>query len=94
MRATDRPVPVDELIFRAVDDGAVIVKPESGRNFALNRVGWALWQQIVAGCTVAELQSFLEQHFVVTREQAEADLTRFLTELGERELISWVKNRT
>jgi hypothetical protein len=78
------------LIWRALDDGVVLVSPDAGNVRVLNRIGGALWKLIDGRNSIADMQHYLVTQYDVSPEQAGGDVRHFLTELAERDLISWV----
>lgn len=76
-----------ELIWRVVDDGAVLVTPDSGKVTVLNGVGTHIWQLVDGERTNAEILNVLVQTYEVDEDQAYYDLERFVSELAERHLL-------
>jgi hypothetical protein len=87
----DRPRHVEGLIWRTLDDGVVIVQPESGQLRVLNSAGAFIWQLVDGQRTIRELQTLLAAEYQLVETQAQADLNHFLAELTERQLLVWQK---
>jgi hypothetical protein len=77
------------LIWRALDDGVVLVSADAGHVRVLNRIGGAIWKLIDGRNTIADMQRYLVAQYDVSPEQATDDLQLFLTDLSQRHLITW-----
>ncbi|MBK8986047.1 MAG: PqqD family protein [Chloroflexi bacterium] len=77
------------LTWRILDGDAVIVSPQTGKIRVLNQVGAFIWQRIVNGCTLADILDALVDHFGVSPQQAQRDLTLFIDDLMQRKLVFW-----
>ena len=80
-----------DIIWRILDDGAVIVTPRAGNVRVLNRVGTAIWQLIDGQRSLAEIESQLIHTYDVPVNQARSDLSSFMEELARRDMIVWKK---
>lgn len=87
--ATAKPTVASEVIWRQLDDNAVIVSPESGEVRVLNGVGTAIWRMLIEEHSVTDIVTYLTDHYQVTTAEAERDVTIFLHELQNRDLILW-----
>jgi hypothetical protein len=85
----EKPKHVEGLLWRSLDDGVVIVEPESGQVRVLNGAGAFIWQLVDGHRTVRELQMLLVDRYQVVEARALADLDHFLGELTERQLLVW-----
>ncbi|MCI0395605.1 MAG: PqqD family protein [Chloroflexi bacterium] len=83
------PSPTPELIWRVLEDGAVIVTPESGRVTVFNDVGTFIWGLMDGNNRVTDIISRLVQQYKVENEQAQNDVLAFLGDLDERGLLIW-----
>lgn len=86
---TAKPSVTSEVIWRQLDDNAVIVSPDSGEVRVLNSIGTVIWQMLIKGRSVTDIVTHLTDHYQVTAAEAEHDVTLFLKELKNRDLISW-----
>ena len=78
-----------DVVWRTMDDGAVLVKPQAGRVRVLNEVGTTIWQLMDGKRDLAQIEATLVEKYDVGPEQAKNDLRKFLRELIERDLIVW-----
>lgn len=78
-----------EIVWRVLDDGAVIVTPRAGNVRVLNPVGTAIWRLIDGKNSLADIESHLIHTFDVPVNQARADLRSFIEELEKRDMIVW-----
>lgn len=78
-----------DVVWRTMDDGAVLVKPEAGRVRVLNEVGTTIWQLMDGEHNLGQIEARLVEKYDVGPGQARSDLHQFLTELMERDLIVW-----
>lgn len=83
------PESVPDVIWREVDDGTVLVSPETGDIRVLNEVGGTIWQLIDGENSVAEIEARLQEQFDVPTTSLREDLYSFLTELSQRNLLTW-----
>jgi hypothetical protein len=76
-----------DLIWRVVEDGAVLVTPADGRITVLNGVGTHIWQLIDGRRTASDILDSLVQTYQVDEQQAYQDLDQFVADLSERRLL-------
>jgi hypothetical protein len=85
----DYPVIHPELTWRLLDGEAVIVSPTSGEIRVLNHVGAEIWQLLVDGNAVEEIEAVLIDQYDLSSQQAHADVSAFLDDLLGCGLITW-----
>ncbi len=78
-----------DLIWRYVDNDAVIVSSETGKIRVLNGVGSFIWQLLVDHKDIEQIEAHMLEHYDISLEQARTDLQIFLAELGNKELVAW-----
>ena len=83
------PVIHPELTWRLLDGEAVIVSPTSGEIRVLNHVGAEIWQLLANGLQVKEIEQVLINQYDLSPQQATIDVSAFLDDLKDRELITW-----
>ena len=82
----------DDIVFRRVA-GETILVPISGRLadmqriFALNPVGEFIWDEIDGSRALQQISEDIQSNFDAGREEADADLEAFITELLKEGLI-------
>jgi hypothetical protein len=85
----DQTIPdvAPDVIWRVVDDGAVLIAPEAGKVRVLNGVGTTIWRLIDGRRTLAEIERTLVSLYDIGQQVAHDDLYAFLDELTERRLV-------
>jgi len=73
---------------RLVDDQAVVVLPEENKVQVLNAVGSRVWELADGARTVQAIVQTIYEEYDVSREQAEKEVTEFVTEMVERDLMT------
>lgn len=82
----------DEIVSREIA-GETILVPIKGkladmqRIFALDHVAEYIWQQLDGKTKVEDIRTSVMELYDIDREQAEADVSEFIDELMEAELI-------
>lgn len=76
-----------EPLTAAVADEIVMLSPEQGTYFGLNRVGSRVWELIAEPCSVAAVCAALTAEFDVDELTCQADVLRFLTGLDRARLV-------
>ncbi len=83
------PKVAPEVIWRQLDENAVVVSPKVGKVRVFNGSGTLIWQMLAQNEPLAAICERLVQTYDVTPEQAEADLQRFVADLTQRGLLVW-----
>lgn len=78
-----------QLIWRFLDDNAVVVSPEAGRVRVFNGVGTTIWKMLTDEKSLGEIEKSIVDQYNVSPEQAKVDLHTFLDELTEKGLLRW-----
>jgi hypothetical protein len=81
--ATTRVARCDGLVAEQMEDGIVMLDPESDRYLRLNATGRLIWEALAEPATVAELARVLSERSGISRERAEADASEFIEGLIE-----------
>ena len=77
------------LIWRLLDDDAVVVSPRVGKVHVLNGVGTIIWQLQADPKTIDEIKYYMVSHYDIALEQAHIDLQKFLNDLSDRGMVIW-----
>ena len=77
-----------QAVFCEVAGEAVILDVASGRYFALNPIGTAIWRYLATPCTVVSVCQKLLAEYAVSPEQCEADVTALIDQLAEHGLVT------
>jgi len=68
-------------------DGAVLLDIQRGTCFSINSVGAHIWQQIAAGHPLAVIAEGISRTFSIPYQQAWIDVSEFVQQLAEREMV-------
>ncbi len=86
------PKVAPDLVWRVLDDNAVVVSPRAGEVRVLNRVGTIIWQLLIEDNSPTDIEEYLISHFDVTRQHAKSDMQTFFDDLTNRGVIIWEVN--
>lgn len=88
---SEQPIPkiAPEIIWRFLDENAVIVSPKGGKVRVLNGIGTIIWKLLAQEVSTSAIHEHLVAHFDVSPEQASQDLRCFLDDLTERGMLVW-----
>jgi hypothetical protein len=78
-----------KLIWRALDDGTVIIDPDQGDMKVLNQVGGRAWELVDGTRSIHQIASLVSQDFEVSAEKVLSDLTHYFDELNNKGLLLW-----
>ncbi len=81
------PKIASDIVWRLLDDNAVVVSPRKGEVRVLNAVGTAIWRRLVASDELAAIEAYLESSYNVSQERVHDDLLAFLEELTDRGIL-------
>jgi hypothetical protein len=81
-----------DVVFRQLDEEAVLLDLKSGKYFGLNEVGTRIWQLVAEGRPLAEILETLDREYAAERGVLERDLLEVARELCARGLLE-VKRR-
>lgn len=74
-------------ITATVDDDLVMLDPKSGQYFGTNTIGERIWELLEQPRTLTELIDMLAGEYDVDRATCERDVTDFVAELLDAELV-------
>lgn len=77
------------LLWRLLDDDAVVVSPQEGQVRVLNGVGTVVWQLLSEEKGIDEIASHLVSQYGISVEQAQDELEKFMNELSQRKMVVW-----
>jgi hypothetical protein len=75
------------VIWRIVDENAVVVSPDTGDVHVLSQTGAIIWQMLANKNEVRDIESYLVAHYIVSAEQASQDVAAFIRELKDSGLL-------
>lgn len=84
-----RPVHADNVAARIYGSDAVIISPDEGVVRMLNPTATRIWQLVDGSRSVDEIVTIMTAEFDVELSQARQSVIRLLTELSDKQLISW-----
>ena len=76
-----------QIAWRAIEEEAVLIDPADGTVFVLNGVGLRIWALLEEALSSAEISSELAVEFPSETDRLDDDISGFLSDLIERELI-------
>lgn len=80
------------MVFRRVEDEAVLLDTRSGVYFGLNETGAVLWQALEAGpSSLADLESVLMRSFAADPGALQADVRDWVLELENHGLVERIE---
>jgi hypothetical protein len=71
------------LVTQPMEDGIVMLDPETDRYLRLNATGRLIWEALAEPATVADLARVLSERSAVSTDRAEADAVAFVEGLIE-----------
>jgi len=74
------------LVWRIVDDEALILDLSSGVYFSLNPVATEIWQGLQAGYTLSQIAAEIAHTYGVADETARQDVEQFVEDLKRAKL--------
>ena len=77
-----------DVVFRHLDDEAVLVHLRTNRIYSLNRTGPRFWELLDAGHDTHEIKEHLSREFDVDAEQVEEEIETLVTSLISEGLVS------
>lgn len=81
------PSVATDIIWRMLDENAVVVSPREGEVRVLNAIGTAIWQLLIDSKDLADIEAYLGQQYEVPKDTARADLLAFLDDLVDRGIL-------
>lgn len=76
-----------DVLGKTVDDETVLVMPQKGQVKVLNEVGAVVWEMIDGRTTIDQIVEEICTQFHVERLTAERDITKFISDLVDREIV-------
>lgn len=84
-----RPIQSAGVASRVYGSDAVVISPDEGMVRMLNPTATRIWQLVDGSRSVDEIAALLTAEFDVELSQARQSVIRLLTELSDKQLISW-----
>ncbi len=76
-----------DVIWREVDGETVLLNPETGRYFGLNRVACSFWNKVDGKTSLEEIIDQLLLEYEVEREVLSQDIRELVAALTEYQLL-------
>jgi len=83
-------LPNDSCPVREIGDGLVVMSPDGGTAHSLDRIGAFIWRRLDGHTNLETIAAALTENYDVDLERARADLTEFVTQLREADLVKIV----
>lgn len=85
----DRPLAVTPtVVFKRMDQGAILVDSETGDCFELNRIGADIWSELERGAKPTAIAGILAVRHGISTEKAMADLRVLVGDLLRQGLLN------
>lgn len=85
----DRPIHAANVAARVYGNDAVVISPDEGMVRMFNPTATRIWQLVDGSRSVDEIAIALTTEFDVELPQARQSVIRLLSQLYEKQLISW-----
>ena len=89
MNVISEPRIANDLIWRLLDNNAVVVSPHVGEVRVLNGVGTVIWRLLVEKNSPDQIEAYLVSNYKVSQRDAHQDLYKFLDDLTQRGIVTW-----
>lgn len=86
---TSQPQIANDLIWRLLDNNAVVVSPHVGEVRVLNGIGTVIWQLLVEKKSPEQIEEYLVANYDVSHEKAQKDIQFFFNDLTDRGILTW-----
>ncbi|MBI5882379.1 MAG: PqqD family protein [Elusimicrobia bacterium] len=83
----DRPVRNPDILFKLIEDEAVLVDQDEAVVWRLNETGALLWDALDGRRTAAQAAELIRERFEVAAQIAEEDTLDFLRALAAKDLV-------
>jgi len=77
-----------QVVYEVFEDEVIIVNLDSGHYYSTVNVGMAIWLDIVAGCSLAEMLRKLKQVYNADAQTLESSVHQFLEHLQREAIIT------
>ena len=85
--ASDAPRPAPGVVSRRVGNGGVLVHLGTSHIFELNETGWAVWEGLDRGNSVADMAAALADRYEPAGASVSADIRTLIDELRRLGLV-------
>ena len=82
-----RATPANHVLFRQLDNEAILLNLETGQYYGLNEVGSQLWQQLTANPNLNQATAAILAQYEVGQDQLAQDIAQWLVELTNAGLL-------
>ncbi|HEY9732031.1 MAG TPA: PqqD family protein [Drouetiella sp.] len=77
----------DEIIWRVVDDEALILNTSNGYYFSMNGTATEAWCLLNEGKSIDEVAATIADRYAIDLSSAKADVESLLTELKNEKIV-------
>lgn len=78
-----------DIVWKKMGDEVVLLNPETGKYFGLNRVGSSFWSLVDGEVTVDQIIDRMLGEYNVERARIAADILELIGSLEARGLLLW-----
>jgi hypothetical protein len=75
-------------MFNKLDDEVVMMSAQKGEYYGLDSIGSRIWEIIQEPVEISQIVKILLNEYEISEEQCTTDVTAFLNELLNKELIA------
>ena len=83
----NRATPANHVLFRQLDNEAILLDLETGQYYGLNEVGCQLWQQLATNPDPHQALTTILANYNVAQDQLTQDIAQWLAELNAAGLL-------
>jgi hypothetical protein len=77
-----------QIMFNKLDDEVVMMSAQKGEYYGLDSIGSRIWEIIQEPIEISQIVKILLDEYDISEEQCTTDVTAFLNELLNKELIA------
>jgi hypothetical protein len=81
----------DHVVWKIIDEKAILLNLESGAYFEVNPVGLKIWQELDGQTSLGKVARSISEAFRVEEKRAAQDLGEFIGELKQRKMVETSK---
>jgi outer membrane protein assembly factor BamB len=77
----------DNIVYRMIDNEAVILNLDNGRYYNLNTVGTKIWNLLYKGKSIREILNSLKLEYSLPEQKLIKDIMKFIKHLKSKSLL-------
>ena len=87
MKANDKPVPRDDVMFRELEDGCVIYDPKTEKVHSLNVTAATIWCMLDGNTSASDIAQNIAERTNADMSVVLADVIRTIEDFGKQGLL-------